>query len=1170
MERAIDPDLLALALGGQTGLPTPVDLARMLSETELQLLTGGKVIDDALVATGWYLHAIAASQWATAKYGPARQRAAFSVAAHVLDLALQCRGMSPDDRLRHCFAAQVAYVRSQLEPNAIALFRREIGDDTRQLALELEPERIALTCGVATLGMDIGRVTAIARPLIERSRRLATEWAVESVTNTIFGAAALVASGSHDLAFFLQHGDVRRLRSARGQFRRAITSDAALADRTSRWVAAHLLVITDVLGDASIWTALPPDVPPDVRRAFALGSPPILTLWPPQASFFPKPGDETHHPLDPTVRRLLLATPTSGGKTLLAQLLVAAHLSKRESSVCYVAPTRSLGHEVRSQLERRVRALRGSVTDDMPAWVPLVDPPTAVSVEVMTPERLAYLLRTDADTVLARFGLFIFDEVQNVGENGRGWTLEAILSYLHHVTGNTNHRLVLISAVAGNRAHFLEWLGGEQDPAVLECHSDWRAPRRLHALWTTNIDWRTPTQQPQTRKSTSRRTRFPIHGRLHVRASGKGNVAHLQFSDPVGEAVMRMLPSGKWKRIADTTTPSYKCLVPLIRHLATSGPTLVIESTRSSATRMATAIASGGTNPLPSAPRSLIDLVDGRLGSEHPLASTLQAGVAYHHGSLPAEVRAGIEEAVSEGQLSCLVATTTMTEGINLPVRAVVIAAQGTHGKDGYHEYITGSKLINAIGRAGRATRETEGVIVLVRPTRFSENDFKRLDSAGVDTTVGSMLASQTALDELAAFEELRAAGADAVFQASGHTVPAFLAYVWFVASRQEELSGAATLEELEAALARTFGWVQLKEAGRTRWRDAARLAFDRFQQTAPEARRKWARAGTSLSSAQVIDAIGHQVVEELEGQPIPTDVIPAIELLLANGRLAQLLELREAPVVHVYTNRGGARVEIAVSLASVLRDWLSGRELKTLANVHFADVADVGFRFEQLGDYLNDYFETYLPWTLSALIAWVNRALQDRGTLVGFPSDIPAYIRSGVNDATALHLMNNGIRSRSLARAVAAAWRREASAHEALTTNVRSWLGSRGVAAWQQLFNASVADLRNLLDYAKQPGAGLMASLLAGEGASLDMPMESDIADGTEARLQITERSNLAPIDVWVSDAKVATVPSSNQSDLHAVLAAGLPIAVRVINRDGRQGITLAPINETDQYELL
>ncbi len=1165
MERALSAELLEQALGGRPGLPTPDELARTLAETELRLLAGRGAMSESLVATGWYLHAIATSRWATARYGVPQRVAAFRVAGHILDLGLQCRDLTAPERLRYLFAAQVAYVRSQYEPNAIALYAREAGPaGADELALERAGDRVALECGAAVLGMALDRVYRIARPVRDRSDALADRWDVQSITNTVFGAAALVAAGALDLAVFLEGGDARRLATARNQFARAVGSVAAAADRTSRWVAAHLMAITDLLGETSLWTALPPEIPPDVRRAFTRGRPRVLTLWPPQAAFFPKAGDDRRHPLDPAVKRVFLSTPTSGGKTLLGQLVVAAHAARSASAVCYVAPTRSLCHEVRTHLGRRLRVLRTSIVDDLPPWVPARYAPPA-SVEVMTPERLAYLIRTDAGALLARFGLFLFDEVHNIGEPGRGWTLESTLSYVHHATRGTDHRLVLISAVAGNRAHFVQWLGGESDPAVLQCHSDWRAPRRLHSIWTTAPDWGARAEVPRSHAKAHPRTRVPLRGQLHVRVSGSGRVEHFELTEPVGELVLRTSPSGWTKRDSAASTPDYRCLVPLVRHLAAIGPTLVIESTRPRTTRLARAVASSPGDPLPAAPQGLIDLVDARLGADHPLAETLRAGVAFHHGSLPAEVRAGIEDAVSAGEITCLVATTTMAEGINLPVRSVVVATQGSHGADGFREYITGPKLVNAIGRAGRAARETEGIVVLARPAQFSAQDFDRLDPTVANLTVRSTLATEAALGQLAEFERLLADGKDAVFDAAGHVVPDFLAFVWFVASRQEEVAGWTTLADVEAALASTFAWVQLDPAQRQRWLEAASLGLQRFEETPPEMRRRWARAGTSLSSAQVIDRVAREVLAELERRAAPADAKAAVDLLLGGGRVGTLLALREAPTIRVFTRRSAPRAELPVPLEALLGDWVGGEELKTLADRYFGSVEDVDYRFEQLADYLNEYCETFLPWVLGTLVSWINGTLADRGVAAPIPGDLAAYVRWGVDDAAALQLMTEGVRSRTLARAVAAAWRAAAAPND-----IRSWLGSVGVAAWRRLFDASIADLRSLLDYAKPRGTSLLASLFAGETVVVDVRVEAEPPAESAVELRRLGASELAEIEIWSGERRVAVISGRDQADVHSVLAAGLPFGARVVRREDGFAVTLTPLEEPAQAELL
>ena len=128
---------------------------------------------------------------------------------------------------------------------------------------------------------------------------------------------------------------------------------------------------------------------------------------------------------------MVLAVPTSSGKTLIAQLLAVEYLNRVGRSVCYVAPTRSLCREVRRAMTSRVRVLQKETGPDLPDFpaaaelADFLDQGQPADVEVMTPERLAHLLRHDPQAVLERFGMFIFDEAQHLKETGRGFTLEA-------------------------------------------------------------------------------------------------------------------------------------------------------------------------------------------------------------------------------------------------------------------------------------------------------------------------------------------------------------------------------------------------------------------------------------------------------------------------------------------------------------------------------------------------------------------------------------------------------------------------------------------------------------------------------------------------------------------------------------------------------------------------
>ena len=152
-------------------------------------------------------------------------------------------------------------------------------------------------------------------------------------------------------------------------------------------------------------------------------------------------------------------------------------------------------------------------------------------------------------------------------------------------------------------------------------------------------------------------------------------------------------------------------LAPIVHLAARSGSVLTVHATK---------IAPSGSRPSfqpkeTERPenRPIVRLAEQRLGDTHPLVSVLRSGVAYHHAALPSDVQAEIEGAVRSGAIEIVCATTTLTEGINLPVRTVIICERGFYDGSEFHQFIDAADLMNAAGRAGRAGRETEGWVVI-------------------------------------------------------------------------------------------------------------------------------------------------------------------------------------------------------------------------------------------------------------------------------------------------------------------------------------------------------------------------------------------------------------------------------------------------------------------------
>ena len=1163
MERSLNPDLLALALGDHERLPSVEEFTDALETAELGILQGEERLADTVFPTAWLLHAIASSDEATRRYGENRQRAAFRVSAHAFDLILQQDEHDWIDRAQLCFAAQIAYLRSKFDPNAVAVYERELSSDLAEPDILQNPTRYGLSCATALLAFDTDYLFEATADIRERLDEVAEQFGVNRIGETPFGAAGNLIAGCRHLLVFLVYGREDRLNAARTKFRQAIHSDGATGDRPSRWAAAHLLnLLRSGLAENSIWRVLPPDVPPSIRKAFTLAPPKVLTLWPPQLDLLNlEDEDEGRSPFSADNDRQLITMPTSGGKTLFSHLIIAIQLARTQRDVCYVAPTRSLCREVRRDLNKRLRFVSRTGADHSQQWLDTELTLEGESdVEVMTPERLSYLLRGNAQAVLDRFGLFVFDEVHTVDDDERGWTLEQDLSYLHHATQNTDHRILLMSAAVGNQPHFVSWMGGEAQ--VSQSDSEWQATRRVRSIYTTDARWdEARVSDRQSNQYPIRRT-VPLEGIWRIRGA-EGRIRDLRLEERVGRFVRRETTTGRWDEEKNLSTSDYQKTIPLINHLGGLGPVLIIQADKRRTRLTAEALAE--TQPenqelLPEL-NQLIELVEARLGTDHPLSELLDSGVAYHHGRLPGEIRNGIEDAVSNEALQYVVATTTMTEGVNLPVRSVVIASQGAYGDDGYDEYIVGSRLLNAIGRAGRAAKETEGVVVLARFNQNTEEDFTRLDPDREELRADSWLAKPEALENLAQFEEMAREAEDAVMQAGTDAqtdaVSSFLSFVWFIASELERLERPRTPEEVAEWLESTLAWVQLDEEVQQRWSRVAEQALERYEETDEASRRRWARSGTPVNTAARLDNLAEEVAEELiateEEIASWTDLVM---FLLDDGRLNRILEVSDASEIDISSQpRGGE--EINLDRYALTSDWLEGAELNTIGEDYLGDIDQADYRFEQLGELIYEVFEIHLPWMLRVLVDWTNEHLEIRNEAPVIPEEVPSLVRWGVPDPKAAELMNRGIGSRRLAIQITEQWRNADPG-----VNPVKWVRRLPRSDWRERFDATVAELRNLVSILRPQSDETLLPFLSGE--SITVPIQ-EIEEGTLEPGEGAEvpypSEEWAPIEITQGDESVGTVEGSHTQDVMAILQMGVRLSTEIEMADGSPILRLTPL---------
>ena len=101
-------------------------------------------------------------------------------------------------------------------------------------------------------------------------------------------------------------------------------------------------------------------------------------------------------------------------------------------------------------------------------------------------------------------------------------------------------------------------------------------------------------------------------------------------------------------------------------------------------------------------------------GADYLLSKYLHRGFAYHNGGLPQDVREYIEDYYRKRWLKILVSNSTLAEGVNLPIRTLVVYHLRRYNQRTRNwDLIPSSEIRNIVGRVGRAGREKYGLVIL-------------------------------------------------------------------------------------------------------------------------------------------------------------------------------------------------------------------------------------------------------------------------------------------------------------------------------------------------------------------------------------------------------------------------------------------------------------------------
>ncbi len=686
----------------------------------------------------------------------------------------------------------------------------------------------------------------------------------------------------------------------------------------------------------------------------------------------------------------IVRMPTSAGKTRVAELAMVHLLVHNAGARCiYVAPFRALVSEIEqsflgllSDLGYRVASVVGSYESDDFEELLLSE----TDVLVLTPEKLD-LLRRARPEFLDSVRLFILDEGHIVHDQSRGTRFEFLLTSLKRRLDKA--RFIFLSAVISQETleRFAKWFNTSSENILT---SNWRPSIQRYAkfewLGLTGVLRYVPEKNN------------PL---LREFVPGVIKQQTFEYRNPETGRIKR-------KRFPDTTTKA-QVAAELAFKFAELGPVLVfctipsfVEAVgRALQSRLELAELTGDSIPAyftgSQATRSSM-LAREWVGNTL-LTSMLDLGVGMHYGSLPDPVRNSIETDFRQKRLRVLIATNTLAQGVNLPIRTVIIHSCGRYIDNNY-ERVSSRDYWNIAGRAGRAGEETDGLIIHIRLSERDEEDFQYYlaHREEVEDTRGSTFQKLIGLALGRITEEGLKADLDP-------EVLALLVEEGPDATADSILTKVkGSLVEIEAS-----NHPQLLESFNRLMVDIAQGIIERVPD--PDFRSIYSSTGLSSTTCEILREYISQnqhITREILGYNEPEQLDKVID-----GLLYICLSLPE-----MQPRRG-----FAGSQSDLLKKWIQGTEITYLIH-EFAPLATSA---DELGRFIDDLFRYRLPWGVSGFLKIAMKVLGiERDSLPDLIKFLPSMVKFGLPTHIACWAMSCGIPSRQIAIRLAAAFRDE------------------------------------------------------------------------------------------------------------------------------------------------
>lgn len=686
--------------------------------------------------------------------------------------------------------------------------------------------------------------------------------------------------------------------------------------------------------------------------------------------------------------------PTSAGKTRIAEIAILRTLASKRRAL-YVTPLRALSAQIEHTLARtfvplgfRVSALYGaSVVSGLD-----IDSLKRCDIAIATPEKLDFATRNNPG-VLDDVGIIVLDEGHLIGsgQSGRGTRYELLTQRLLKRSDSGSRRILCLSAMFpsdDSMTDFNSWITRSEDEPV---RSNWRPTRQQFGTIVLSaqkgrLDLRVGNEQPYVKDFVD-----PKSGQLPWLKSTSGSDA-TNFSLAVAG---RLLLGGHQVLVYCPERRRVGQFAKRVSELVADGGSLP-----------------DGCGPLGAETRSLLSEW---LGENHPVSKCLEAGVAVHHAHLPRQILSEIERAIGNRQCSVVVASPTLSQGLNLPCSALVVTSVRRGGK-----LLPADEFANVVGRAGRAFVDIDGLIVhpVFSGSAYSIREWwKLVGSIGQRTFESSVLTlcgqladvvarhlqmnpaqiTEDILNSVSIWDQPPDNLVEEVREWEGSVLQLDLAIISMAENLDVDLGELAAA--IDTALHGSFFEKRLRRLPEGQ-ESVLSLVKNRAQWlwSKTTANQRYALAATGMGWG-----VGRWLAQESEGL---VQLLINAESAATNGDPATI-NFIEGFAEKVFTQHPFIPLKLANSWKDDLRWWLGGSTERALSQE----------LEEERYDFVNDACLHKLTWAAEVVRSWaVSTGVPQADGLEGL---ISLLLQAGVPDLSMAMLVRTGLRSREAAVSV-------------------------------------------------------------------------------------------------------------------------------------------------------